>query len=401
MAGTVGGEVVSFTSNSPVKINPFDLSQLYEEGENELGMKILSLHALLKIIMGQLNAEEDAMLDKALVETYRGKGITPDPASQKKEPPLMEDLYKTLLGMEDRAAKELAYRLEKFIKGSAAGIFNQPSNFDLSNPLTIFDIKQLEEELRPIAMHIILDYVWTRVKKTLKKRLLILDEAWYMMKFEDSAQFVFSIAKRARKYYLGMTTATQDVEDFLKNDYGKAVLTNSSIQMLLKQGTAEVDLVGETFFLSEGERELLLSAGIGEGLFFAGQNHVAMKVLAAPFEHELITSNPAELMKKQNDAAAANAAAVTPIRETPVPTPPPPAPIMPIPPPPPIPQPQITTPPVTQPVAPSPIATSPVPPPPPVQPAPQAPIPQQPVAPVPPVPPAAQPPQPPTPTQVP
>lgn len=299
LAQTLGGEVVSFTSSSPVKINPFDLSQLYEEGENELGMKILSLHGLMKIIMGNMNAEEDAMLDKALVETYRSKGITPDPATQKKEPPLMEDLYKTLMGMEDRAAKELAFRLEKFIKGSAAGIFNQPSNFDLNNPLTIFDIKQLDDELRPIAMHIILDYVWTGVKKSIKKRLLILDEAWYMMKYEDSASFVFSIAKRARKYYLGLTTATQDVEDFIKTDYGKAVLTNSSIQMLLKQGTAEVDLVGETFFLSEGERELLLSAGIGEGLFFAGQNHVAMKVLAAPFEHELITSNPAELMKKQ------------------------------------------------------------------------------------------------------
>lgn len=319
LAQTLGGEVVSFTSSAPVKINPFDLSQLYEEGENELGMKILSLHGLLKIIMGQMNAEEDAMLDKALVETYRGKGITPDPATQKKEPPLMEDLYKTLLGMEDRAAKELAFRLEKFIKGSAAGIFNQPSNFDLSNPLTIFDIKQLEEELRPIAMHIILDYVWTRVKKTLKKRILILDEAWYMMKFEDSASFVFSIAKRARKYYLGLTTATQDVEDFLKTDYGKAVLTNSSIQMLLKQGTAEVDLVGETFFLSEGERELLLSAGIGEGLFFAGQNHVAMKVLGAPFEHELITSNPAELMKKSAEAAAPGAA-TPPIPAPPTPT---------------------------------------------------------------------------------
>lgn len=319
---TLGGEVVSFTSSSPVKINPFDLSQLYEEGENELGMKILSLHGLLKIIMGQMNAEEDAMLDKALVETYRGKGITPDPATQKKEPPLMEDLYKTLLGMEDRAAKELAFRLEKFIKGSAAGIFNQPSNFDLTNPLTVFDIKQLEEELRPIAMHIILDYVWTRVKKSLKKRLLILDEAWYMMKFEDSASFVFSIAKRARKYYLGLTTATQDVEDFIKTDYGKAVLTNSSIQMLLKQGTAEVDLVGETFFLSEGERELLLSAGIGEGLFFAGQNHVAMKVLAAPFEHELITSNPEEMMKKQSPTSEADTL-LTPPTASPTPETPP------------------------------------------------------------------------------
>ena len=295
----MGGEIVSFSSNDPIKINPFDLSELYEEGENELGLKILSLHGLLKIIMGNIDAEHEAVLDKALVETYRQKGITPDPATQKKEPPLMEDLYKVLLGYENAAARELAYRLEKFIKGSAAGIFNQKSNFDLKNPLTVFNIKQLEEDLRPIAMHIILDFVWTKVKKSLKKRVLVLDEAWYMMKYQDSASFVYSIAKRARKYYLGMTTATQDVEDFLSTDYGKAVLTNSSIQILLKQGTAEVDVVSDTFYLTEGEKELLVSADIGEGLFFAGQNHVAIKIIAAPYENDMITSNPAELLKQQ------------------------------------------------------------------------------------------------------
>lgn len=301
---TLGGELVEFNSNSPVKINPFDLSQIYEEGENELGLKILSLHALLRLIMGQLDPAHDAALDSALIETYRQKGITPDPATQRNKPPLMEDLYKTLLGMENSVAKEMAFRLEKFIKGSAAGIFNQHTNFDLNNPLTVFNIKNLEEELRPVAMHIILDYVWTKVKRSLKRRLLILDEAWYMMKFEDSASFVYSIAKRARKYYLGLTTATQDVEDFLKTEYGKAVLTNSSLQILLKQGTAEVDLVGETFYLSEGERELLLAADVGEGLFFAGRNHVAMKVIAAPFEYQLITSNPEELLKRQQQAKA-------------------------------------------------------------------------------------------------
>lgn len=299
---TLGGELVEFSSNSSVKINPFDLSQIYEEGENELGLKILSLHALLRLIMGELDPAHDAALDSALIETYRQKGITPDPATQRNKPPLMEDLYKTLLGMENTVAKEMAFRLEKFIKGSASGIFNQHTNFDLNNPLTVFNIKNLEEELRPVAMHIILDYVWTKVKRSLKRRLLILDEAWYMMKFEDSASFVYSIAKRARKYYLGLTTATQDVEDFLKTEYGKAVLTNSSLQILLKQGTAEVDLVGETFYLSEGERELLLAADVGEGLFFAGRNHVAMKVIAAPFEYQLITSNPEEVLKRQQQA---------------------------------------------------------------------------------------------------
>ena len=307
LSKTLGGEYVSFTPSEPVKINPFDLSGIYEEGENELGLKILSLHGLLGIVMGKLDSGEDAILDRAMVETYRQKGITADPATQKKQPPLMEDLYKVLIGMEDQTAKNLALRLEKFIKRSLSGIFNQQSNFDITNPFTVFSIKALEEELRPIAMHIILDFVWTRVRKSLKKRLLILDEAWYIMKYEDSASFVYGIAKRARKYYLALTTATQDVQDFLSTDYGKAVLSNSSIQMLLKQSPTEVDLIAKTFYLSEGERELLLSSDIGEGLFFAGQNHVVMKVIAAPYEHTLITSNPQELAKQQDQAMAQTA----------------------------------------------------------------------------------------------
>lgn len=298
----LAGEYVAFTPSSPIRINPFDLSGLYEEGENELGLKILSLHALLRIVVGELDAAHEAILDRALVETYRQKGITQDPQTQKKEPPLMEDLYKTLLGMEDQNAKELALRLERFIQGSLSGIFNQQSNFDVSNPVTVFSVKALEEELRPIAMHVILDFVWTKVRKTLKKRILILDEAWYMMKYPDSASFVYGIAKRARKYSLGLTTLTQDVEDFLATDYGKAVLSNSSLQILLKQGTSEIDMVAKTFYLSQGEKQLLLSASIGEGLFFAGQSHVAMRVLAAPFEHTLITSNPAELAQRQEAA---------------------------------------------------------------------------------------------------
>ncbi|MFH1832797.1 MAG: DUF87 domain-containing protein [Candidatus Levyibacteriota bacterium] len=301
LAKTLGGEYLSFSPSSPIKINPFDLSGLYEEGENELGIKILSLHGLLKIFMGKLDATHEAILDRALVETYRQKGITADPATQIKEPPLMEDFYKTLLGMEDPVAKELALSVEKFVKGSLTGIFNQQSNLDLKNPLTIFSIKAMEEELRPIAMHVVLDFVWTRVRKNLKKRLLVLDEAWYMMKHEDSAAFVYGVAKRARKYYLGLTTATQDVEDFLSTDYGKAVISNSSIQILFKQGANEIDLIAKIFNLSGGERQSLLSDTIGEGLFFAGQNHVAITVVAAPFEHEVITSNPGELLKKEEE----------------------------------------------------------------------------------------------------
>ncbi len=300
---TMGGEEVTFSSNAAVKINPFDLSGLYEEGENELGLKILSLHGLLKIVLGELDASSDAILDRALVETYRQKGITTDPQTQKGKPPLMEDLYKVLLGMEDTVSKELALRLEKFIKGSLSGIFNQQSNFDITNPFTVFNIKALEDELRPIAMHIILDFVWTKVRKSLKKRLLILDEAWYMMQHEDSASFVYGVAKRARKYYLALTTATQDVQDFLSSDYGKAVLSNSSIQMLLKQSPTEIDLVAELFYLTQGEKQLLLSANVGEGLFFAGQSHVAMQIIAAPFEHKMITSNPAEKEEEKKEEA--------------------------------------------------------------------------------------------------
>lgn len=292
---SMGGEYVAFTPSAPVKINPFDLSGLYEEDENELGLKILSLHALLRIVLGELDSTHDAILDRALVETYRQKGITTDPESQTKPPPLMEDLYKTLLGMEDPIASDLSLRLERFIKGSLSGIFNQQSNFDIKNPFTVFSIKALEDKLRPIAMHIVLDFIWTKIRKNLKKRLLVIDESWYLMSYEDSASFVYGIAKRARKYYLAVTTATQDVQDFLSTDYGKAVLSNSSIQMLLKQSPTEIDSILKVFYLSRKEKEFLLSAGVGEGLFFAGLNHVEMRVIAAPFEHVVITSNPQEL----------------------------------------------------------------------------------------------------------
>ncbi len=302
---TLSGDYISFTPSHPIRINPFDLSGLYEEGENELGLKILSLHGLLKIIMGELDPSEDAILDRALLMTYKEKGITTDPQTQTKDPPIMDDLYNVLLKMTEPQAQTLALRLEKFTKGSLSGIFNQQSNFDIKGMLTVFSLRELEEELRAVAMHIILDFVWTKVRRDLKKRLLIIDEAWYIMKYKDSASFVYSVAKRARKYFLALTTATQDVFDFLSTDYGKAVLSNSSLQILLKQATSEIDLVSEIFYLSNGERELLLSAGVGEGLFFAGQSHVGIKILSAPFEHDVITSNPAEILKREEEAASA------------------------------------------------------------------------------------------------
>lgn len=299
----IGGEYISFDFDNPAKINPFDLSGVYEEGENELGLKILSLHGFFKVIMGNLTPTEDAILDRALVATYKSKGITPDPSTQKNQPPLMEDLYKAFLGMEEEAAKGLADRLEKFVKGSLIGIFNQQSNLDIRNTFTVFSIKNLEEALRPIAIYLILDFIWTRVKNDVRKRILIIDEAWYMMQHPDSATFMYSIAKRARKYYLGLTTVSQDVEDFLDTDYGKAIVTNSSIQILLKQSTAAIDKLTDVFYLTEGERHLLLAADIGEGIFFAGPNHVAIRVIASADEHLLVTTNPEELeeMRKKSE----------------------------------------------------------------------------------------------------
>ncbi|MBU0618625.1 ATP-binding protein [Patescibacteria group bacterium] len=296
---SVGGQYLDFSFDSPTKVNPFDLSQVYDEEENELGLKILSLHSLFKIIMGQLTPNEEAILDRALVLSYKQKGITPEPATQKREPPLLEDLYKVLIGMEEKEASSLASRLEKYVKGSLRGIFDQHSNVDIKNPFTVFSIKNLEDKLRPIAMFMILDFIWTRIKRDLKRRLLIVDEAWYLMRQPDSAAFLYAMAKRARKYYLGLTTITQDVSDFLNSDYGKAIVTNSSIQILMKQSPAAIDQVAQTFYLSQGEKNLLLSSDIGEGLFFAGQNHVAIKVVASPEEHRLITSNPEELLERQ------------------------------------------------------------------------------------------------------
>lgn len=294
----VGGNYIDFSAGSTHKINPFDLSGVAVEGENELGQKLIGLITLLKLMLGGINPTEEAILDRALIETYRIKGITSDPETQMGiEPPVMEDLYKVLLGAAEPEAKNMAERLERFIKGSMTGIFDSQSNIDLKSSMTVFSTKNLEEALRPIAFYLILDFVWTRIRRDLKKRILIVEEAWYLMQNEDSARFIYGIAKRARKYYLGLTTISQDVDDFLSSEYGKAIVTNSSIQILLKQHPAGIDKVAETFYLSEGEKRLLLSAAVGEGLFFAGSNHVAIKVMASEAEHKLITTNPEELLK--------------------------------------------------------------------------------------------------------
>lgn len=303
LAESVGGDYVSFTFSSDTHINPFDLSGTNSDPEeNDLQYKIgFTLSRLIKIMVGETTAEEDAILNNALELTYRQKGITFDPATHKNEPPILEDLYKVLVGMENDRAQNLALRLEKFVKGSFGTIFNQRSNIKLNNHFTVFSFKNLEDQMRSLAIFIIVDFVWNTIKKETKKRILIVDEAWYLMKNQASAEFLWGFAKRARKYYLGLTTITQDIEDFLSTDLGKTIVTNSSIQILLKQSPAAIDRIADVFYLSQGEKSLLLSANVGEGLFFAGASHVAMRVVASPEEYQLVNTNPME--KAQREAA--------------------------------------------------------------------------------------------------
>jgi len=302
LAESVGGEFIEFASGGSSKINPFDIPT-YDEGtdneivENALGSKILSLHSLFKIIFGEMSNTEEAILDKALLETYRLKGITEDTSTHKNEVPVMEDLYKVLMGMEEAESKNLSARLERYVKGSMAGIFNQRTTVNLDNSFTVFSVRNLEDVLRPIAYYIILDFIWTKIKMSLKKRLLVVDEAWYLMTHPDSAYFMYSIAKRARKYYLGLTTISQDVSDFLNSEHGQVIVTNAAMKVLLKQSPSSIDKLSDVFHLSEGEKRLLLSVGVGEGLFFAGNNHVAIKVVASPTEDKIITTNPEQLIK--------------------------------------------------------------------------------------------------------
>lgn len=311
---TLGGEYIRFRFGSDTKLNPFDLALLGNDGvsQSELSQKVLSLHGFFRVVMGKLTPTEDALLDRALILTYKQKGITPDPATHSKEPPLMEDLYKTLVGMEETLAKGLADRIEKFVKGSLVGIFDQQTNIEIRNQLTVFSIRDLEDELRPIAMFLILDFIWNKIRHNKKRRLLIVDEAWYMMKYPDSAQFLYGIAKRARKYYLGLTTITQDVEDFMATEMGKAIIQNSSMQILLKQSSAAIDTIAQVFYLSEGEKHLLLAADVGQGLFFAGPAHAAMRVIASPEEHEVATTKPQEALKENPSQEAPHPSVVTP-----------------------------------------------------------------------------------------
>jgi type IV secretory pathway VirB4 component len=239
----------------------------------------------------KLTPNEEADLDQALIDTYARAGITSDPLTHMSKPPTVSDLYETLLHM-GGSGPQLAQRLRKYTTGTFAGIFSQQSNVDINNPMVVFNIRDLEEELRPVAMYIVLSHVWNVVRSDQKKRMLIVDEAWQLMKYDDSANFLFSLAKRARKYYLGLTTITQDVEDFMGSKMGRAIVANSSMQLLLKQSSSAVDVLADVFKLTEEERKRLSNFPVGQGLFFAGQNHVHMQIVASPTEHKLVTTTP-------------------------------------------------------------------------------------------------------------
>lgn len=297
LANAVNGSYISFSQDKGNKMNPFELSGVTEEGDDELRMKMLALQGFFRVLFGDITNVEGSILDKALILTYREKGITFDPTTQSKQPPLLEDLYKVLKGMAETEAHGLARRLEKYIIGSGAGVFNEASNFEINNPFTVFSVRDLQEELKPLAMYLMLDFIWTKIRKDKKRRLLIVDEAWYMMQSKDSANFMYSIAKRARKYYLGLSTITQDVADFLNNDMGRAIISNSSLQMLMKQSPSSLDKLQEVFNLSDGEKNFLLTCDKGQGLFFAGSNHVGIQVISSQAEHEIITSDPRDLEK--------------------------------------------------------------------------------------------------------
>jgi type IV secretory pathway VirB4 component len=298
LAEAVGGTYLNVSLNSDSRINPFDLPSGLEGEDNAdiLRTAVVNLLGLANLMVGKLNPTEEAFLDKAIWQTYAKKDISAELADFKSvEMPTMNDLLEILTGTV--GAESLAQRFMKFTEGTFAGLFNKPTNVVLNNNLIVFSIRDLEEELRPIAMYIILNYIWNIVRSELKRRIMVIDEAWILMQHEDSARFLFGIAKRARKYYLGLTTITQDVVDFMNSPYGKPIVTNSSLQLLLKQSPAAINVIAETFFLTEGEKYLLLESEVGEGIFFAGNKHAAIKIYASYVEDQIITTDPKQLLE--------------------------------------------------------------------------------------------------------
>lgn len=298
LAEAVGGAYINISLSSKNKINPFDLPQsIGDETQTAdiIRSAVITLKGLIRLMIGDLTHNEDSLLDKALLETYAKQDITPSSDLSQVTPPTLTDLQDILNGLE--GGQDMAKRLDKYTHGTFAGLLNNQTNIDINNQLVVFSVRDLEDELRPIAIYTIVNYIWNIVRSKMKKRILVVDEAWWLMQYEDSAKFIYALAKRCRKYYLGLTTISQDVHDFLNSPYGKAIVTNSAMQLLLRQSTAAIDSVAETFMLTQGERYLLLEAGVGEGLFFAGSKHVAIKVVASYTEDQIITTDPRQLLE--------------------------------------------------------------------------------------------------------
>ncbi|MBI2055265.1 MAG: DUF87 domain-containing protein [Candidatus Sungbacteria bacterium] len=301
LCDAAGGSFFDISLGSESHINPFDLPLPREDErpDDVLRSNVINLVGLMRLMLGGLTPEEDSIMDRAIAETYAAKDITvtSDPKNWQNNIPLMQDLEEVLLTME--GAESLVRRLQKFTKGTYSNFFNQHSNISLTTSLVSFGIRNMEEGLRPLAMYIIMRYIWNVVRSELKKRILVVDEAWWIMQSEDGASFLYGIAKRSRKYYLGVTTVTQDVGDFMRSEYGRPIITNSSLQLLLKQSPATVDVVQKAFNLTEVEKQLLLETEQGEGIFFAGQKHVAIKVMASPTEHQIVTTSPKEILERE------------------------------------------------------------------------------------------------------
>ncbi len=314
LAQAVGGRYFNISLNSEHHINPFDLAPPREDesAADILRSNIVALVGLFRIMLGGLTPEEDAIIDRAITETYALKDITVDSNFAEIEPPLLSDFELVLAGMQ--GSESLVQRLSKYTKGTWSGFINQPTNVDINKKFVVFSVRDMEDDLKPVAMYIITHFIWNTVRKTLKKRLLVIDEAWWMMKSDDTASFLYSMAKRGRKYYLGLATITQDVDDFLKSPYGLPMITNSSIQILLKQSPTTIDNLQKTFNLSDEEKFLLLESDVGEGIFFAGLKHVAIKVIASYTEDQIITSDPSQVlaMRKQRTDIAAGAGSAQP-----------------------------------------------------------------------------------------
>lgn len=303
LAETVGGSNIKISINSPHHLNPLDLPipKADETPADVFKSHLLDLAGLLKLIMGELTPEEDSILDEALIQTYAIKDITPERDFSNTPPPILSDLQSVLEGL--TGAESMAVRLNKYTKGTFSGFLNNPTNVSLENRFVVFSIRDMEEELRPIAMYLILNHIWTQVRRNLKKRILVVDEAWWLMKYQLGAEFLFNIAKRARKYYLGLTTITQDIPDFIATPQGKAIVTNSSMQVLMKQSPAAVETVKQTFNLTDAEKYYLLEARVGFGLFFIGQNHVGIRVVASYAEDQIITSDPRQILEVEKAKA--------------------------------------------------------------------------------------------------